>query len=173
MCNVCNVCNVLTCMSKHYCTVCNASSIKFKRYCTVCNASPIKFKRYCTIWNNSLLLLNWCWCCEILQRILIARASYVHRTCILRIYTCAINYIHVFTLCEHVYVFNTLAYYEKCVSGIDNFKGEGGEAGIDNFKNGGWIRSRNRQLRGRGVAASWRQRESPWRRQSAPAWQMK
>ena len=37
-------------------------------------------------------------------------------------------------LCEHVYVFNTLAYYEKCVSGIDNFKGEGVEAGIDNFK---------------------------------------
>ena len=27
-------------------------------------------------------------------------------------------------LCEHVYVFNTLVYYEKCVSGIDNFEGE-------------------------------------------------
>ena len=40
-------------------------------------------------------------------------------------------------LCEHVYVFNTLVYYEKCVSGIDNFKGEGVEAGIDNFKGEG------------------------------------
>ena len=61
----------------------------------------------------------------------------MHPTCILRIYTCAINYIHVFTLCEHVYVFNTLIYYEKCVSEIDNFKGEGGEAGIYNFEGEG------------------------------------
>ena len=37
-------------------------------------------------------------------------------------------------LCEHVYVFNTLIYYEKCVSEIDNFKGEGLEARIDNFE---------------------------------------
>ena len=48
-------------------------------------------------------------------------------------------------LCEHVYVFNTLVYYEKWVSEIDNFKGEGVEAGIDNFEGEGLLRVRGRE----------------------------
>lgn len=59
------------------------------------------------------------------------------------------NYIHVFMLCEHVYVFNTLVYYEKWVSEIDNFKEEGLEAGIDNFEGEGLLRVGGREnLRG-------------------------